>query len=187
VSEYFGQLTATYSTNSPGGGAWDWNYNTTFTCPGSGSRQVEELTIYTRQTSGACNIRLAIFTTSGSLVAEGSAEVALSSTAGWQGHIGTANLTPAGGSAGDPVYLTGGTSYKIVISRDGAIWYYSDVSLGYSDAWHYSDTTEYTGGYPSNLSDPSNQDYGNWAVRIGLVESSAVPVKMDNYLRMMGA
>lgn len=147
--QYFGRTSTPASELTGYSGYWIRNKNVSYTCPGSGSFNVTELSHYGRVSSGSGNIRLALYDTSHNKVCEGSAEVSGSGTAGWQGHIGAANITP------NPTTITGGVSYDIVISTDSDTWVWGydsgtsgDVTYGVAD---------YTGGFPSSLADSSDQ------------------------------
>jgi len=102
------------TTGNTGGAETDWNGTQTFTCPGSGSQTVQEISAFVKKNT-AYNIRLAIFDSAGTtLIAQGTAAVAVSGAAdNWQGHLAQANITP------NPATLTGGTNYKIAITSSG--------------------------------------------------------------------
>ncbi len=119
---YFGQ-TATSGTDSNGSGQTWGNKGTAWTCPGTGNQTLIELSAYSKSAGGAAGTTyLAIYNAGNrSLVAKGSGAVTVSSTSwGWVGHVGAANLTPAGGSAGDPVTIVGGNTYLIVQSQSSS-------------------------------------------------------------------
>lgn len=108
-----GNPTGATSTGT-GSAETDWNNTTTFTCPGSGSQTVSEITAFIKKV-GAYNFRLAIFDTAQTtLIAQGTAAVAAAGAAdNWQGHVGAGNITP------NPATLTGGTNYVLAITSNG--------------------------------------------------------------------
>lgn len=162
-------------TSNAGGPAALWLRTAAATCPGSGSQTVKELSSYIRYTSG--NTRLALYDTSGNLICQGTGEVAIGNTAGWQGHLVQSGITP------NPTTITGGTSYKIAITVDvaGVVAYYvagaggQDYGLG-----------DYTGGFPSTLgagSDPGNV----FAIRCGVDPTYvSIPIAMADFRRYIG-
>ncbi len=149
-------------TSNAGGPAALWVRTAAVTCPGSGSQTVKELSAYVRFTSG--NQRLALYDTSGNLICQGTGEIAISNTAGWQGHLTQASITP------NPTTITGGASYKIATTVDvtGVVAYYVAGS-----GQDYA-AVDYTGGFPESLgagADPMIV----FAIRCG-VDPVAVPI-----------
>lgn len=152
------------ATDSTGGGAaslWNNTAVDAFTCPGSGSQTVNEITADINISTGAVNMRCAIYSSDGlTLIAQGAAAVAISGAAdSWQGHIGQANITP------NPATLTGGTSYILVVT----------VSAGggttHADATANSakfDLVDRTGGFPASLP-AGTVGSPAWPVRVGVV------------------
>src|SRR5260370_29470690 len=97
------------AASNTGGAETDWNDSgTVWTCPGSGTQVVQEITADVKNVTNY-NIRLAIFNTAGTTkIAEGTAAVAVTGAAdSWQGHIGQGNITP------HPANLVVGTNYII--------------------------------------------------------------------------
>lgn len=116
MAEYFGNQNNN-ATDDQGGRSLVWN-NATYQCPGSGSFNVQELSCYCYSTA-AVNLLLGIYDTSGNLVGEGTAKVAMQADGGsptWQGHMTEAAVKAAGGSS--PCVLTGGTSYYLAVYTD---------------------------------------------------------------------
>ncbi len=160
---YFGYTTV---GGTPYTLATSWWRNKTyvagFNCPGSGNQRVTELTAYVSQPSGSPNIRLAVYNTSAVVVCEGTSEVAIGTSAAWQGHIGSSTIKVAGGSA--PCTLTGGTQYDLAFSVDGitAVGYYN---AGSASDWTY-ESYDMTGGFIDRAD--TNDTPSRWSVRCGV-------------------
>lgn len=167
--EYFGFEVITNDAQSPSGTGFDVNNTYTFTSPGTTNDRyrVDSLQMYTRSSDGTSILRMALYSNSLNLICQGSSALTINTVAGWKSH-NSSNITPAGGNAGDPCYITGGTSYKLAHSRSGVLYYYSS-SIGYSSEWRYN-TVDYTGGFPSSFTMPTLEDYTqtSWAVRVGV-------------------
>lgn len=120
-----------------------------YTCPGSGSQNIQELSAYCMRSGGtAVNVRLGVYTTAGALVAEGTGEVAVTgSSNAWQGHMSQSAVKAAGGSS--PGVLTGGTNYYLVFACDGTVS--QALLLGGAATYKYT-ASDYTGGMPSDIS-----------------------------------
>jgi hypothetical protein len=99
-------------SNSGAGFAYFFNNPTyhTFTCPGSGSMVLKELSVMMRGSSA--NARCAVFSADRStLIAQGASAVAISgSIDSWQGHLSQSAITP------NPVSLVGGSTYVLVVA-----------------------------------------------------------------------
>lgn len=122
-------------------------YSESYTCPGSGNKNIQSLLIYCDQHLGASNIRIGVYSSDGStLIAEGTAAVAITTTPSWQGHATQADVKAAGGSS--PGVLVGGTSYKLAWTCSVVPDAY--VQSGVSGSL-YCTNTDYTGGMPSAL------------------------------------
>lgn len=160
--QYFGS-TDTSGGEDPVGSyltpAWARNgdYITGFTCPGSGSMTIKELQVYCRLSSGTGNMRMAVYSAAHALIAQ-TDEIAVSTTAGWQG--------PTNLSLGP---LTGGVQYDLAYSYDVStfgIWCMigsmGDVTFGGAD---------YTGGFPASLADGTDWDR-MVAIRCGVEEAA---------------
>jgi hypothetical protein len=147
AGEYFG-------ATSPSGSDFDilnqiTEGNAATACPGTGTRAVTEITGYLKSAGGtAGNTRLAILDSSYNLVCEGSAAVSVSSTsAGWVGHVGAANITP------NPCNITGGTTYILASSGSS-----TDVLINYvasGSGWYK--IADYTTGYANPIDSPTGQ------------------------------
>lgn len=164
-----GNPTGAASDNNGGSGVRVWNNNavTVFTCPGSGSQTVTEITSDLHLSAGSANVRCAIYSNdSATLIAQGTGAVALSGAVdAWQGHIGQAAITP------NPATLTGGTSYVLVASASGGS---GTTNTDHADATANSlkfDSTDSTAGFPASL--PAGT-IGNpvWPVRVGLADAA---------------
>src|SRR5258706_9798599 len=107
-----GNPSAAAAANS-GGAETDWNGTQTYTCPGSGTQTIVEISADVKNVTNY-NIRLAVYDTSGTLIAQGTAAVAVTGAAdSWQGHLAQANITP------NPATLTGGGNYLVVVITTG--------------------------------------------------------------------
>ena len=115
---FFGNTTVGASAATGFNGITDGNKNQVFTCPGVGSVQVLELSLFSRTTVDTVGqiFRLAIYSEDRStLICEGSSIITVSSdVAAWNGHVGAANLVP------NPVSLVGGTNYTLVFTTSAA-------------------------------------------------------------------
>jgi hypothetical protein len=164
-----GVATGSASDNNGGNAATVWNNTAVkvFTCPGSGSQTINEITSDLKLISGTDNVRCAVYSSDGStLIAQGSAAVALSGASdSWQGHIGQANITP------NPATLTGGTSYILVVSTNGTS---GTAGTDHADSTANSmkfDTTDRTTGYSGAL--PAGTTANPiWPVRVGLADAA---------------
>ncbi len=125
-----------------GGAETDWNSNQVYTCPGSGTQVIQEISADVKNVTNY-NIRLAVYNVSGTtLIAQGTAAVAVvGASDSWQGHLVAANITP------NPANLTGGTNYIIAITSSGDTQTNHAVTGG-TDKF---DATDNTGGFPANL------------------------------------
>jgi len=146
MATYFGQQTSGTDDN-PSGPIILWS-NANYSCPGSGSQNIQELSIFAFG-SGA-HFRGGVYTTAGALVAEGTSSVLITGAASsWQGHMTQASVKAAGGVS--PGVLTGGVSYKIAVSIDTNVisnWSKLDaVQTNYN-------LTDYTAGMVANLPAP---------------------------------
>lgn len=149
------------TTGNTGSAETDWNGTQTFTCPGAGTQQIQEISAFLKRNT-AYNIRLAVFDSAGTtLLAQGTAAVAVAGAAdNWQGHLVAANITP------NPANLTGGTNYKIAVTSSG------DTT---SDHWITGASgigqfvgTDFTAGFTNaSLGSPSNATLVP-AVRVGV-------------------
>lgn len=151
-----------------------------YSCPGSGSQNIQELSLYGYRSGNPVNIRLGVYSSNGlSLIAEGVAEVAVNTTPGWQGHMTQASVKAAGGSS--PGVLVGGTSYKFCFTTDlGA----SSMRVSYgSGNIHYLSDADYTGGMPANLSSLTSTASEQFHMRCGVdpVAGLSIPVAMRTY------
>jgi hypothetical protein len=119
-----------------------WNGTEVWTCPGTGTQNIVELSVYGYINTGTPNIRLSIYSSDGATkIAEGTAEVAVTGGSySWQGHMTAASMGNA--------TLVGGTSYKLVCGAD------NDMAMrsksGSSGIARYT-LSDYTGGSPSSL------------------------------------
>lgn len=166
-----GVASGSASDNNGGSGVSVWNNQavTAFTCPGSGSQTVTEITTDVHLSSGTANTRCAIYSNDGStLIAQGTGAVALSGSSDtWQGHIGQANITP------NPATLTGGTKYVLIASFSGGSGT-TNTDHGSSTANSLTfDSTDRTGGYSGALP-AGTQGNPLWPVRVGLSDTDTL-------------
>ena len=159
---YFGTCNSSGVTNfstADDSGGWTWTCHTgsSFACPGSGNQTVKELSTIVSINSGTPHVRLVLYDSLGNMVCQGSAEVVVTAGYSWQGHMTASALTPAGGSAGDPVTITGGSQYRIGVSRDasGVLATYKSGTVTNGDIDYGA--TDYTGGWPATI--PTGTDY----------------------------
>jgi len=138
------------------------SYTTGFTCPGIGTQNVGELSLYTY---GSGNIRLGVYNSAGnSKLVEGTAEVAVSGASpSWQGH-----MTAAACGNGT---LTGGTTYRIFATEDnsGVYWFYKSPGSNNSCCYAFAD---YTGGLPASMPGDS-LDNDVYLMRCGVEPAAA--------------
>jgi hypothetical protein len=139
------------------------NKATNYTCPGSGNMTLVSLGAYCKKDTGAAgNVRVAIYNTSLDLIAQGSAEISVTSTsASWIEHT---SFTDSAGTPVSPV-LTGGTNYILIIARDSVqvLTEYDIVSSGnMATKWD-----EYTGGFPATFVDSADSTI-QYNVRCGV-------------------
>lgn len=164
-----GNPTGSATDSSGGGSASLWNNTAVdvFTCPGSGSQTVNEITADINIAASGANMRCAIYSSDGStLIAQGAAAVAVSGTTDtWQGHIGQANITP------NPATLTGGTAYILIVSNSAG----GAVGTTHGDVTANSakfDLIDRTGGYSGALP-AGTVGSPAWPVRVGVVAAAA--------------
>lgn len=187
MAEYFGYNDTTGLSSGQASVSWirngvySWT-NADFTCPGAGSRTLSELAFYCKSNGGTPgHIRVAIYDTSRNLIAEGSAELTVSSTtAGWVTH--SAFVDPAG-SPSTPI-LTGGTDYILVFAVDS-----TDVTIYYTAGSNGDvayNTNDYTGGFPDTLASGTNYNR-RYPIRAGVEEvgGGSVLLHAQHYYRLL--
>jgi uncharacterized Zn-binding protein involved in type VI secretion len=128
-------------TDNSGGAYYIWNNNANFpfTCPGTGTQNIVELSAMVHIGTGTPNIRCAVYSADyDTVIAQGTAKVAVSGSSDtWQGHMTAASVGNAS--------LTGGTNYVLVVGSDGdmatdhckvsdGIYFGGDKTGGYSGA-----------------------------------------------------
>ena len=86
----------------------------THTIPGSGSRRLCSLSGSFRVDSGEYGFSVALYDSDGDLIAE-SEEITSTSIATWV-HFDHTQIRPPGGSYGDQVLVTGGSTVRLVVS-----------------------------------------------------------------------
>ena len=175
--DYFGQQTSNSDDNTGTQQQLSFFWGKSFACPGSGSRTVEELSALCWKMTGATipKIRGGIWTTAGVLVGE-SDEVSVAGTASpgtWQGGMSAAAIRPKGGSLGDAVTITGGTSYLLGVAETnlGALGmrYQSGGSSGDVE---YQVQVDYSAGLPDIQYSRWTDWSGWWNVRCGLTQQT---------------
>lgn len=165
-----------FGLNADGGGVyqpglyanWNDNNNIVYTCPGSGTQDIKELgaRVYTNSVG---NMRLAIYTTAGAFLTQGSAEINTEPPTGyeWLSHTSFVDQT---GSPHSP-QLTGGTAYLLAITGDDQNNVYICGDIVTSGYMLYGGN-DYTGGFPANLPSSGSADK-QYCVRCG-VEASGL-------------
>ncbi len=133
--EYFGTLDEELDFEYWGPFAYR-NY-TPYTCPGTGSQKVVNLSVWAKTRSAPHgNIRLALYDSGGNLVIQGAAEVLVDSAdAAWVGHDFDGSVT-----------ITGGSSYYIGFTEDSLLTFIHCAYPGGTQC--YGDYVDYTGGFP---------------------------------------
>jgi len=184
MTTYFGLCDAAGNPTSAtagntGAAETDWNNAIIFTCPGTGTQVVNEISANLKNVTNY-NIRLAIFNTAGTTkLAEGTAAVAIVGAAdSWQGHIGQANITP------NPANLVGGTNYIIAITSSGDTQSNHCSNVGGTDGRF--NASDLTAGFGASL--PAGTDAPLvFPVRAGVQApvSGAVPPSQSSPSRRM--
>ncbi len=129
-------------------------YVTGFTCPGSGTQVVKEISSYAKSAGGTpAHVRLAIYSAAYALLGQGVAEVTVNNTTpGWYGHLTQADITP------NPCNLTGGVQYYLGNTHDGTDYHWKVNTPGGSDA-ATANSVDYTGGWPDPLPNAYDTSY----------------------------
>ena len=169
---YFGNTDLTGITYDSGnGGLVTWNGADTFTCPGTGTQNVLDISAYLRLESASGNVRLAIYSSDGStLICQGTAEIAVTGSGGWIGHVGAANITP------NPAQLTGGTNYKVAMDFDSNTVGQAKIAGSAGDFLYTRPADDYTTiGFPASLPAPSNSVY-HFRIRAGVEPAAGAAV-----------
>lgn len=144
ASDEFGNSDYSGGSASGYGGYTLGNKSTVFyACPGTGDQTVDYFKFYGRHSSGATNIKIAIYSTDlSTLIGQSETTSINSSTAQWW------TLNPSG-----TITLTGGTSYAFAFSisstnGDNLYFYYKTTTSGYcgQQSGNYTET-----GFPSSL------------------------------------
>lgn len=173
MPSYFGQQTHTATDNSNASGIFVWS-PVTFTCPGSGDQNIQELSTWINlNTAPSCSVRLGIYSSTDTKIAEGTSAVSLSSGAAWQGHMTQSAVKAAGGVT--PGVLTGGVEYKIAVAlssyASGATAVGYDSGLSANMPYKIQDST---GGDLPALPTPDASDSPFYSMRCG-VDSAGPP------------
>jgi hypothetical protein len=178
--DYFGQQANDSNDNSGTNYELAWYNTKTFACPGSGSKTVEELSLNCWVISGTPKIRVGIWTTGGTLIAESNEITVTGGSPAWQGGLSAAQIRPAGGSLGDPVTLTGGNSYLLGFAETNAgDLGIRDQSGGSSGDVRYTWAIDYTTGLPAVS---TGTDWsGWWNVRCGVTQVEAATLDQEGF------
>ncbi len=145
---YFGYQTDPDLTYDSGWGGYLGFSYATYTCPGSGNQNIQELSAYVYSATGG-HIRMGVYLgSSNALIAEGTAEITVTSTHGWQGHMTQASVKAAGGVS--PGVLVGGVEYHFGMAIDDNAIHISDT-IQLTNKSDYM-TGDYTGGMATTLS-----------------------------------
>lgn len=144
----------------------------TFSCPGSGNQNIQELSIYVDRNGVTCNIRLGVYSGS-NLVAETTSSIGLAGAGlTWQGGMSQSAVKAAGGSS--PGILVGGSSYTFGFASLGAD---GNPNLGYTTGGSSDNytLTDYTSGMPATVPAGSSAGYRS-CVRCGVDPAIVPPV-----------
>jgi hypothetical protein len=169
--QWFGECSSDGS--NPGGGSWDsisgnqsiWNYNRSYTCPGSGTMLVRRMQCYVQNADDG-GLRLGIYDNSGNRVHQYGPYDPNSEVSGWQGYSYDAGTDQ----------LTGGASYRFWFFGNSYDGYYLSGSTG--DVRY--DTNDYSSGLPSTL--PSGTDWnGRYMFRCGVEEQSTGILEQEGF------
>lgn len=163
---YFGSQSHDADDNT--GGVQFSAYNATWTAPGSGSILLTELAAYVRALSGVVKIRVGLYDTGGTLVAESDEIDVPNTTYAWVGGVSPAQLRPAGGAFGDPITITGGADYRLAFAEVNG----GDCGVGYATGGVTGDVTysfaNYSAGLPATI--PNGTSWlGLWNIRAGVL------------------
>lgn len=183
--DYFGNNSAGDGDSALSGYiAWNDNSGVVWTCPGSGLQKVNELGVLVYVTSGSANVRCGIYNSSGNLVMQGSAKIAVTETdsAGvWKTH--TSFVDGAGNAITTP-QLTGGQNYYLVNTGDGTTLRQrrTAVTSGYTK---YR-SSEYTSDMPDTIPASPTNGTNLACIRCGVTPASSgisIPVLQSSYRR----
>ena len=175
MSTYFGNNTAGSGVYGIGNPLCVRNKNLTWTCPGSGAQDVDELGVRCRKVPAGNNIdfRCAIYDTSLNHLMEGSVDINVSSEVfDFANCAHTSFIDDGDVPIGSP-QLTGGVNYILAAACDlfwGQIAYDQDGSSG--DIGTYS--ADYTGGaYPDPIGAGAD-DSERVCIRCGVTAAAGV-------------
>lgn len=167
MPSYFGQQTQTSGSNPGGGGTAiaEWSAGT-FTCPGSGSQNIQELSCYIFGAN--VSLRLGVYDAGNNLIAEGTSAIVVTGAAySWQGHMTQASVKAAGGVS--PGVLVGGTAYKIAWARNANA---ASVTFGGTTGADNYKLADYTAGMIATLPAADGTDALAHCVRCGVDPAS---------------
>lgn len=158
ATEYFGECNSDGSIIAApdgwdyGGPAYVGNIGATYTCPGTGTRNIVSLAIYSKSGGTAGNVRVAIYDSGWDLVCQWDAEMSVADdTPAWREKL-AADLTGT-------KTLTGGENYHLVYSVEVGSYPQFAFQEGSTGDFRYS-AVDYTGGFPASLSAPSAGNVG---------------------------
>lgn len=150
-AEWFGRTDCSGSTSTGMNNMTYGNKADAVTVPGTGSRNVSKMAAYVKSNGGvAGHMRLALSDTSGNIICQGAAETTVESTTA--AYVEQTGLTCA---------VTGGTTYRLIITGDSAdvLLYYLSGSTG--DAFYRFE--DFTGGFGATI-DQSSDGSGHWCL-----------------------
>jgi hypothetical protein len=138
-------------------------YATYFTCPGTGSFDVHDISAYLNATAGTPTLHLGVYdaVTPFALMARGTSSTTMGAGANWYGHQSQAAITQT-------TALTGGSTY-VVLFTSGTSGTYSihSNSLRSENNVNKINTTSYVGAIPATLPSPTGIN-AMLMVRIGV-------------------
>ena len=178
---FFGQQTQT-STDTLNSAGILYFTAVSFTCPGSGSQNIQELSVFCHANGTNAQVRLGIYNSTGTtLIAEGTSAVALTgSSLAWQGHMSQAAVKAAGGAS--PGVLVGGTNYILAaaFSTANGNGVLGMTTGGTSDNYKLQDSS---GGMPASLPSPDGAAGYRSAIRAS-VDPAAAPADLMGQICM---
>lgn len=152
---YFGNTTIGANSGTGFNGIADGNVGQQFTCPGVGSVQVVEISLYCSSAIAPDpqEFRCAIYSLDlSTLICQGASTISVTNASpAWQGHVGAASITP------NPAFLVGGTKYTLVFSPSNLLGGSLSLSwdVGSAGDWKFT-SNDYSGGFPASITLGSN-------------------------------
>jgi hypothetical protein len=164
---YFGECTiagvGTSSGQQNSAIGYRMNVAIPYTCPGTGFYDVQSLGVYIdRQGADAGNIRCALYDLSYNLICQWNAEAAAGGSVAWVEVALSASAV-----------VMGGQQYLFAISTDAAGNPRVGYSAGTAGDWAAL-TTDYTGGFPATITEPTTALAVHYLVRCGILPATLI-------------